>query len=65
MRIPAFLAVFAIAAISQLAHANEDPLTPAKAGKIWCHEPDSEIKPAAPSAVSNGMQQAAFGKKMN
>jgi hypothetical protein len=42
MRITAFLAAFAIAAISQLVHANEDPLAPAKAGKLWCYEPDSE-----------------------
>jgi hypothetical protein len=44
MRVTALLAAFAIAAIPQLALANEDPLAPAKAGKIWCYEPDSENK---------------------
>ena len=44
MRITVFLAAFAIAAISQAAHANEDPLAPAKAGKLWCYEPNSENK---------------------
>jgi hypothetical protein len=44
MRITAFLAATAIAAISQLAYANEDPLAPAKEGKLWCYEPDSENK---------------------
>ena len=44
MRITAFLTAFAIAAISQVAYANEDPLAPAKAGKLWCYEPDSENK---------------------
>ena len=44
MRITAILTAFAIAAISQVVHANEDPLAPAKAGKIWCYEPDSENK---------------------
>jgi hypothetical protein len=44
MRITVFLAAFAIAAISQSAHANENPLAPAKAGKLWCYEPNSENK---------------------
>ena len=44
MRITAFLAGFAIAVFSQLAHASEDPLAPAKEGKLWCYEPDSESK---------------------
>ncbi len=44
MRITAFLATFAIAAISQVAYANEDPLAPAKTGKVWCYEPNSENK---------------------
>ena len=44
MRITVILAAFAIATISQHAHANEDPLAPAKAGKMWCYEPDSENK---------------------
>jgi hypothetical protein len=42
MRITAFLTAFTIGAISQLAHANEDPLAPAKEGKLWCYEPNSE-----------------------
>jgi hypothetical protein len=44
MRITAFLAAFVVATISQPAHANEDPLAPAKAGKLWCYEPNSENK---------------------
>jgi hypothetical protein len=44
MRSTAFLAAFAIAALSQVAHANEDPLAPAKGGKLWCYEPNSETK---------------------
>lgn len=44
MRITAFLAAFAIAALSQPAYANEDPLAPAKEGKLWCYEPDSQNK---------------------
>ncbi len=44
MRITAFFAALAVMAISQLAYANEDPLAPAKAGKLWCYEPDSENK---------------------
>ena len=44
MRMTAMLTAFAIAAISHIAHANEDPLAPAKAGKLWCYEPNSENK---------------------
>jgi hypothetical protein len=44
MRISAFLAALLGLTISQFAHANENPLTPAKAGKLWCYEPDSENK---------------------
>ena len=44
MRVTAFLAALVVAAISHVAHANEDPLAPAKAGKLWCYEPDSENK---------------------
>lgn len=44
MRITAFLAALAVTATSQLAYANENPLAPAKAGKLWCYEPDSENK---------------------
>ena len=44
MRITVFLAAFAVATISQLAHASEDPLAPAKEGKLWCYEPNSENK---------------------
>jgi hypothetical protein len=44
MRISAILATLFVMTISQFAHANENPLAPAKAGKLWCYEPDSENK---------------------
>lgn len=44
MRISAFLAALLGLTIAQFAHANENPLAPAKAGKLWCYEPDSENK---------------------
>ena len=65
MRITVFLAAFAIAAISQPAHANEDPLAPAKAGKLWCYEPDSENKTCRSFSRFEWDAAGRFGKKMN
>ena len=44
MRISAILVPLLILCISQFVHANEDLLAPAKEGKLWCYEPDSENK---------------------
>jgi hypothetical protein len=44
MRIWTILATSFFMTISQFALANEEPLAPAKAGKLWCYEPNPENK---------------------